>query len=76
MINPANLLKLAGMKNKFNESHPKFGKFLKAVGRDSLVEGTIITIGVQAPGKDEIVTNLKVNASDMEMIEEIKQLVK
>jgi hypothetical protein len=71
-VNPANIMKLMELKNKFDKNHPKFGAFLKAAGRDALTEGSIITVSIQAPGKDELVTNLKVTADDLALIEELK----
>jgi hypothetical protein len=61
------------LKKNFDKNHPKFGAFLKAAGRDALTEGSIITIGIQAPGKDEIVTNLKVTSDDLALIEELNK---
>lgn len=73
-MNPAMLFKIVELKNRFNKNHPKFGAFFKAAGKDALVEGSIITISVQAPGKNEMVTNLRVTQDDLELIEEIKKL--
>lgn len=75
MVNPASVMKIMEMKNKFNASHPRFGAFLKAVGKDSLVEGTVVEISVKTPQGDEKVTNIKLNQSDLEMLQEIKKLM-
>lgn len=74
MFNPANLFKIKESINRFNVNHPKFGAFLNAASRDAIKEGSIITISVKAPDRDEIVTNLKVNKEDLELIEELKAL--
>jgi hypothetical protein len=73
-MNPAALMKIMGMKKQFDASHPRFGAFLSAVGRDSLVEGTIIEISVKNPQGDEKVTNIKLNESDIEMFRELQKL--
>jgi hypothetical protein len=73
-MNMPNPLKLMELKNRFDKNHPKFSAFIKAAGRDALTEGSIITVSIQAPGKDELITNLKVTADDLALIEEIKNL--
>ncbi len=75
MINPASLMKIMEMKNKFSASHPRFGAFLAAVGKDALVEGTVIEVSVKTPEGEERVTNIKLNQSDIEMVQEIKNLL-
>lgn len=73
-MNPTALFKIMELKRRFDKNHPKFGAFFKAAGKDALVEGSIITVSVQAPGKNEMVTNLKVTQDDLELIEEIKNI--
>ena len=75
-FNPATLMKLMGAKNKFTQNHPKFESFAKAVflGHGSIPEGTIIEISVTRPGEEPITTNLKVQQSDLELVEELKAL--
>lgn len=73
-MNPTALFKIMELKRRFDKNHPKFGAFFKAAGKDALVEGSIITISVQAPGKNEMVTNLKVTQDDLELMEEIKNI--
>ena len=73
-MNPGMIFKIMELKKRFDRNHPKFGAFFKAAGKDALVEGSIITISVQAPGKSEMVTNLRVTPDDLELIEEIKKI--
>ena len=75
MVNPAILMKLAAAKNKFTNNHPKFESFVRAVflGNNSIPEGTVIEI---SPGESPITTNLKVQQSDLELVEELKELAK
>jgi hypothetical protein len=73
-MNPASILKVMELKNKFDKNHPKFGAFIKAAGRDALTEGSVITVAIQAPDKEELVTNLRVTADDLALIEELKNL--
>ena len=78
MVNPAILMKLASAKNQFTKNHPKFESFVRAVflGNNSIPEGTVIEISVTRPGENPITTNLKIQQSDLELVEELKQLAK
>lgn len=78
MVNPAILMKLAAAKNKFTNNHLKFESFVRAVflGNNSIPEGTVIEISVTRPGESPITTNLKVQQSDLELVEELKELAK
>lgn len=76
MMNPVTLMKLMNAKKKFEQNHPKFGAFLKAVflGGSKIQEGTIIEITVIKPEEQPISTNLKVLQSDLELLEELRNL--
>lgn len=78
MVNPAVLMKLMSAKNKFTQNHPKFESFVKAVflGNNGIPEGTIIEIAVTKPGEQPIATNLRVQQSDLELVEELRNLAK
>lgn len=72
MPNPAELMKLMGMKNKFESAHPKFVSFIKDVASRGVEEGSIIEISVTRPDGSKTTANMKVQASDVEMVNEIK----
>lgn len=74
MINPATMMKLLQAKNKFTESHPKFVAFLSAVYARGICEGTVIEIKVTRPDEQPMTANIKVNQSDLELFEELKNL--
>lgn len=78
MVNPAMLMKLMSAKNKFTQNHPKFEAFVKAVftKNGGITEGTVIEITVTRPGEQPIATNLKVQQADLELIDELKALIK
>ena len=73
-MNPASLMKMMNMKNKFEKNHPKFVAFLQTVFSRPLEEGTIIELTVKRPGEDAITTNISVTADDIEMFNEMKNL--
>lgn len=76
MINPASLMKIMGAKNKFAANHPKFTAFLSAVFSGGVEEGTIIELTVTKPGQNPVTTNIKVQQSDLELLQELKELGK
>ena len=74
MMNPASMMKIMQAKNTFESNHPKFMAFLKAVFAGKIVEGTIIEIKVQKPGEEPILTNIKVKQSDIDLVQELKNI--
>lgn len=76
MMNPASMMKIMNAKNKFTGNHPKFVAFLNAVFSRGVTEGTIIEITVTRPGEEAITTNMKVLQSDLELLDELKELAK
>lgn len=74
MQNPAAILQLMNLWSRFQNNHPKFPKFLSAVVRNGIREGSIIEIKVTTAEGESYDSNLKINAEDMEMIEQIKEM--
>lgn len=74
MMNPADMMKIMNAKNKFEANHPKFFAFIKAVFSRPIEEGTIIEISVKRPGEEAITTNLKVQQSDLELVQELQNM--
>ncbi len=75
MVNPGMLLKLQKSKDRFVENHPKFPAFLKAVGKDSVTEGTVIELQVTKPNGESMKTNIKLQPSDVEMFTDLLSMV-
>ena len=76
MMNPVALMKLMSAKNKFTENHPKFVAFLSTVFSRGIEAGTIIEITVKRPGEEAITSNIRVQQSDLDLMEELKGLAK
>lgn len=72
--NPGAIIQMMNLWNRFQKNHPKFPMFLKAVTRNGLREGSIIEIKVTTAEGEQFDSNLKINADDMEMIEQIKNM--
>lgn len=76
MFNPAKLLKIKGAWEKFTDNHPKFPKFMEAVGKNALEEGTIFEINVTTVSGSTMSSNLKLTKSDIELFRELSEMFK
>ena len=75
MINPGMMMKLMNAKNTFESNHPKFVAFISRFFMGgAITEGTIIEITITRPGEEPVSTNLKVQKSDLDLVEELKNL--
>ena len=72
--NPAAIFQMMNLWNKFKQNHPKFPKFMTAVYQNGIKEGSIIEINVTTADGQSLNSNLKRTASDMELIEQLKEL--
>lgn len=73
-MNPASIMKIMSAKNKFTANHPKFVAFIKAVFSRPIEEGTIIEITVTKPGEDPVTANIKIQQSDLDLLNELKDI--
>lgn len=75
MINPGMIMKIKGLKDRFVENHPKFPLFLKAVYDKGLRENSIVEISITRPDGEKMVSNIKLNNSDIEMLNELQNII-
>ncbi len=73
-MNPAAMFKIMQAKNTFTKNHPKFEAFLRNVMADKIVEGTVIEVSIQRPGEEAITTNIRVQQSDLDLVQSLKEL--
>ena len=76
MMNLAAMGKIMKAKEVFTANHPKFVAFWSSVFAKGIEEGTILEVTVTKPGQEPMTTNLKVQQSDLEMVESLKELAK
>lgn len=69
-MNLGNLMQLKNSWATFTQNHPKFPKFLKAAGT-AVKEDTLIEIKITTAEGKVIETNLKVKASDIELVKNL-----
>lgn len=75
MPNPMEIMKLMGMWNTFKSNHPKFPKFMAAAAQPGVItEYTILEMKITTPDGRTMETNLKITASDLEMIQQLKNI--
>lgn len=72
--NPAAILQMMNLWSRFQRNHPKFPKFVAAVVKNAVREGSIVEIRVTTAEGESYDSNLKINGDDMEMIEEIRKM--
>lgn len=75
-MNPMAFLTLKSDIDKFQENHPKFVQFIKAMSQSGLQEGTILECKVISPEGKEISTNIRISQDDLELIDKLKDMSK
>ena len=73
-MNPLALLKVKKSWDPFCGNHPRFPAFLQAVQSAGIKEGTIIEVNITTPEGRNMMTNVKITASDMQAFEDLKGL--
>lgn len=75
-INFNQMLKFQQIKNafkRFDQDHPKFKNFMNAVWREqALKQDAVIEISITSPEGKNYCSNIKLNAADIEMFEQLK----
>ncbi len=67
-FNPTDLFKVRGAAAKFNANHPKLIPFFSAAKDKAMTPGSIIEIAITDPNGEKIETNLRVQESDIDLI--------
>ena len=73
VINPRSL-KMMNAKNTFTANHPKFVSFLQYAFGSGIPADSVIEITVTKPGQEPVTSNIKVQQSDLELLESLKDL--
>lgn len=75
MQNPAAFFQMLNLWSRFQNNHPKFPKFISAVMKDAIKEDSIIEIKVTTAEGECYNSNLKINADDMDMIRQFREML-
>lgn len=73
-MNPTSIMKILSAKAQFERNHPKFCAFMKTMLARPIEEGTVIEFTVTCPGEEPVTSNIRVQQSDLEMLEVLKEL--
>jgi hypothetical protein len=74
MMNMASIMKLMNLQNRFVQTHPKFAAFFKNMLAQGVEEGSVIEITVTKTDGTTATGNMRVQASDLEMLQELKNM--
>ncbi len=75
MINPMKLMQIKSCWERFTRNHPKFPRFLTAVGQKGLREGSLIECKITTPEGEELTANLRIMREDIALFHELKNLM-
>ncbi len=70
------MLRLRGAWQRFNENHPRAVEFGNEVYEKGFCEGQEIAVAVRYPDGTEFKTGIRVQESDLELLEIVKSLAK
>ena len=74
-MNPLDMRKFSSLWSTINAHHPKFPKFIAAASRKGvLAEGSVIAMQITTPNGETLETNLKITASDLELVQQLKKM--
>lgn len=73
-MNPAALFRLKGAWQSFTQNHPKFPLFLQAVQNTPMQAGTVIDLKITTPEGKTMQTNVRLTASDLELIASLRDM--
>ncbi len=74
-MNPLALMHIKPLFEKFSERHPKFVQFF-GYAAQNLGEGSKLEISITSAGGNTAKTNIIVAPEDLELIEQLKSLMK
>lgn len=74
MFNPSAFMRISQAKDTFFATHPKVVAFGRALFSRPLEAGTVIEVTVTRPGEPPISANMKVQPSDLELLQLLREL--
>jgi hypothetical protein len=73
-MNPAALGKLKDQIVTFQYTHPKFVSFMKDTLSTGIPESSVLEISITKPGTEKVTTNIRVQQSDLELLDNLKSI--
>ncbi|MCR4640881.1 MAG: hypothetical protein K5697_02475 [Lachnospiraceae bacterium] len=73
-MNAMDFLRIRQSLSELSVNHPKLFPFMRAVQAAGLAEGSVVEMKVTTPEGKELETNLRLTASDLELIRMLREL--
>lgn len=73
-MNPSVIMQLLNAKKQFEQSHPKFAAFIKDLSKQDIAPGSIIDVQITKPDGTTVTANMRVQESDLKLLQELKSL--
>jgi hypothetical protein len=67
-------VQIMSFQSQFVQTHPKFAAFFQKVMAQGIEEGSVIEITVTKPDGTAATGNMRVQQSDLEMLQELKNM--
>ena len=74
-MNPLQMMQIKSMMDRFQRNHPKLQGFFNAAA-ERIDEGSVVEMRLTTSDGKTICSNIRVSQSDMELIEQAKQMAK
>lgn len=68
-MDPMKMMKMKSAMDQFNKTHPRVQPFFQAVRQEGIRPGTVMELKIVTPEGKEMVTNIKVQPSDLELLQ-------
>ena len=73
-MSPQTMIQLIGAIGTFKKTHPKFAGFAELMIKNGIPEDSVIEVTVTKPGEAPVTANMKVQQSDIELVQTLKGL--
>ncbi|MBO5461214.1 MAG: hypothetical protein J5983_05420 [Ruminococcus sp.] len=70
-MDPMKMMKMKSAMDQFHKTHPRVMPFFKAVQEEGIRPGIVMELKVVTPEGKEMVTNIKVQPSDLELLQNL-----
>ena len=73
-LNPLHILKIKSILNDFRTRHPGFARFIKAIRKKGLPQGSVLEVKITFPEGQTMETNIRVSEEDLELLRTLSDL--
>ena len=73
-LNPLQILKIKSILNDIRTRHPGFVRFIKAIRKKGLPQGSVLEVKITFPEGQTMETNIRVSEEDLELLRTLSDL--